>query len=611
MTALRRTGTRLIFGLIFGYTLLIGTNLFAILRSETRWLSLVLFGVLVAVWLIRRPQNWHATPLDGANAVWLLAFVISLIVNADVWRRSVIGLWFVGLYVLIWYFLNDLIACRRIPRKALADGLLFVGLLQLVFGLFEVWVQIQSTGFHFNALRPGALYGNANALATLLIVLLPIAFSRALSTHRQARFHWSLFTAGLALLLVLTFSRGAWLAAGLATGIQIVLLAYAYRVNPKQRWQRLGPTLQKLLILAAVLLMALIVAAIVFFVGTFSIGGRTTDLRTGIWQPAAELFRESPLVGHGLNSFGRELPRFWSAPPQKVHNHAHNIFLQIGAELGILGLLALAATIVLSVHAMIRRWHESNRAEQVERAGAFAASIAFGLHHLTDMTTMNPAIAVIGVVVLVHALAPDVQRPLPLVSPRIRASLLSALALTLVFSAIWANVQFDRYAVVIAYAIKTDDYRGAATQLEVVASQNPYLVSTYKELGFLYGMAANEGDLEAAQRGIVAFERFVAAEPYIASEWMNLGALYWQVGDHDRALRAMDRAVSLAPQSTALADVRATYQANNARLALPSTASNESLLEADFIYGPSLVQFQFLQPAIPRQFLPQLHYGDS
>jgi O-antigen ligase len=73
------------------------------------------------------------------------------------------------------------------------------------------------------------------------------------------------------------------------------------------------------------------------------------DLRPRIWAVAIEHFREAPWLGHG---FGREIlaPAFIPITPRAMNHpevrHGHNVFLDVGLELGIVGLAIFVALLI-------------------------------------------------------------------------------------------------------------------------------------------------------------------------------------------------------------------------------------------------------------------------
>src|SRR5207237_5657063 len=80
-------------------------------------------------------------------------------------------------------------------------------------------------------------------------------------------------------------------------------------------------------------------------VGDFAIRGE-------IWSRAAQAIHDYPLTGIGMGAFRSVVPALYPyvlSDPSKVH-HAHNLYLQVGADLrlpGLVGFIALALCLVL------------------------------------------------------------------------------------------------------------------------------------------------------------------------------------------------------------------------------------------------------------------------
>jgi O-antigen ligase len=107
--------------------------------------------------------------------------------------------------------------------------------------------------------------------------------------------------------------------------------------------------------------------------------------RLALWAAALAMFRDAPLLGHGPNSFGLhyrayldalQLPA-WIAVDPRLTPWAHNLYLELLAEQGLVGLLAFLALGAAGV-AMVRRIRRSPEPE-LQRLGAAAgaALIAF------------------------------------------------------------------------------------------------------------------------------------------------------------------------------------------------------------------------------------------
>jgi O-antigen ligase len=109
------------------------------------------------------------------------------------------------------------------------------------------------------------------------------------------------------------------------------------------------------------------------------------DLRPRIWAVAAERFREAPLLGHG---FGREIlaASFIPITPRNMNHpevrHAHNVFVDVALELGIVG-LAIFIAMLLALAREYRHFLADPRIAPLGMMG-LAMLAGFIVKNLTD-----------------------------------------------------------------------------------------------------------------------------------------------------------------------------------------------------------------------------------
>ena len=107
--------------------------------------------------------------------------------------------------------------------------------------------------------------------------------------------------------------------------------------------------------------------------------------RRMFWHDTWEIIKKFPFKGIGLGNFAISGTNF-----------AHNSYLQIWAEMGILAILSYAWIIFVSLKAGFHRLKTMklwNFPEQAMLAGLLAASIAFLTHNLVDFTFFTPEVA--------------------------------------------------------------------------------------------------------------------------------------------------------------------------------------------------------------------------
>jgi tetratricopeptide (TPR) repeat protein/multisubunit Na+/H+ antiporter MnhB subunit len=632
--------------LLLTYMVAVGATFNGILTPGLRLQGVLVLAIGVALWLFARWRkqgaSWHRTALDFAILLWIAAFAISLMANAEVWRRIAMGLWFMGVYLGAWYALHDALANRLIQRDMLADTLLFAGLIVILIGYTQVqgWIRdtlplIAAGELPFSLPRPVSTLGNPNTLAAVLVILLPFSAGRMIEASNPIqRLIMGMYSIAAGVLLIATYSRGGWVggAAGLGA-LALWMLAQRNLLSPS-RWRdwllARKPIVRFGVFVATAVVLVGLIAGVIFFVGSFSIGGRTLDLRTFIYDTALTMFAEKPLAGHGLFTFGGGLARLNSTPPTEAHSHAHSIPLQVAAELGIIGLAALALTLweifrgiranfreiqppVGARHAVPLLTSTQTRTERLTLISATAAFIGFGVHHLLDLPAMSPAVMAMALVALIAAAAPIIPKELSRSTSRAVMALMAGGWAALLISGVWSSLIYQQYVSALSYGLSTQDYAGAAERLEPVIAVDPEMAVYHQQRGFLLGLAAAAGDLNSLQEAIAEFERYTTLAPEYSTGWANLGALYAQVGNYERAAAAMRRAVELAPSAPTLADRLAEYQIAaetgapmEAWQPIPTPISTET--DAEFL--PNINYIQWLRLAIQRQFLPQVRYGE-
>ena len=537
------------------YALAVGGTYNGLTDPRFRLLSLAGLAILLVMWLAARWRGrwaWTHTPLDGAAALWALAFGLSLLANQDVWRRSAVGLWYMGLYAGLWYMLLDALASRHLTRAGLLDALLLAGATTLVFGYLQV---VTALGAGAGLPRPVSTLGNPNSLAAVLVALLPLALARAANAPLTlARVVYALYALAAGLLLVLTRSRGAWIGAGAGLVVLGVILLAHYRLlslhELRSRWAALSSPARTALALGAAAGLLIAAGVGVYLLRSLSEPGRDLGLRTYLWEAALTMGSEQPLTGQGLFAFGHNLSRFDSIPPRQPHAHAHSAPLQVFAELGLAGVLAAAVSVGLIVGAARRGWEQSSGQARLTLAGAGGAVAAFAVHHLTDFPGLVPAVALVGLVSLAGLTAP--AQP-SLIGWRLRRLGLAA-GLVLLWAALlvagtWASLVYGAYLEAMREAVCTGDYRGAADRLAQVTAAEPNLSLYHGQRGYILGLAARTGDREALAQAVDAYQQAAALEPYHAPYHANLAVLLWSTGQLDVALTAMQQAAALAPDS--------------------------------------------------------------
>ncbi len=114
--------------------------------------------------------------------------------------------------------------------------------------------------------------------------------------------------------------------------------------------------------------------------------------RLYIWRDAMSMVKERPWLGFGLNTFGWAFPRYQREPSSLVATHAHNEYVEMLVETGIIGAaICLWFVIVL----LVLSWQRLRTAGGTDRAcrlGALAGWLGILVYSFTDFPTIIPAI---------------------------------------------------------------------------------------------------------------------------------------------------------------------------------------------------------------------------
>lgn len=233
---------------------------------------------------------------------------------------------------------------------------------------------------------------NPNIVAGALALLAPLALAGLLFAPGRP---WGRILAAAAALgmlaaIVLSQSRGAWIAVTCA-GLLLVVLRW--------RWGWLAA-------LAAVAGGALAVwrigpqQAAEMAVAGKALGGM--DQRLEIWSRALYMLQDFPFTGIGMGTFRQVanlLYPFFLAGPDAEIPHAHNLFLQVGVDLGLPGLIAWTALLLL---VFVAGWQVYRRGRVLGEgrlaglgAGVLASQVALVVHGLTDAPVWGTRPAVV------------------------------------------------------------------------------------------------------------------------------------------------------------------------------------------------------------------------
>lgn len=265
---------------------------------------------------------------------------------------------------------------------------------------------------------PFGSYVNHNHFAGLLGLGVLLSAGLALGHVRQ---HRTVTPAGVAL-CGLTLALGATHLASRSRGGLLALLfgllglvllqrQFAHRARAPRAW------LLPLLGLALVAFgLAVVPEATRAHLLTSLAGGgdESSAYRLDIARDSLRLAAAHPLLGSGLGAFPDALPPYKRGHGEVRTTHAESDALELGAEGGLVGFLALLALCAAAWRAARERLrHGEGGLHKGLSLGALAALLALGAHSLVDFNLRLPANALVAAALLGLVAAPRESAPSP------------------------------------------------------------------------------------------------------------------------------------------------------------------------------------------------------
>ncbi|MFN8468698.1 MAG: O-antigen ligase family protein [Caldilineaceae bacterium] len=342
--------------------------------------------LLFAFWPLRllaglatRRSSWRRTPLDLAVAALLAVVAAALALSpAPASSYEAAGYLLLGVAAA-----NALVQWPPLQARPARTAwlLLLVGAAVALVGPLLLGARGDKLGLGFLLPAAGG-WGeslgetvNPNVLGGALLAPLLLALALAVGprwSRQPWRWVWGAFALALAAELLLTECRGAWL--GAAVGVAVILLL---------RWPASGWLLAPLALLAAAGLLAAGGLSLAFDALGGAGGGRAGQGladRMAIWQAALTAIGQQPWRGLGLGLFGPWVTQHGLlAGLGTWQPHAHNLLLQVAADLGLPGLAVYGALLLAALATLVgllRARPAHKRGHGRHRSGSAPASPA-------------------------------------------------------------------------------------------------------------------------------------------------------------------------------------------------------------------------------------------
>ncbi len=228
--------------LLFSYLLIAGGINTTNVAGQTSLVNLALVtlgGAAWFAWHLLRRRPFPSTFLDLPIFVLLLVTAATSLTSSDP-RRSVIILWQLLLYALVFYLLVDLLR-SSLPSDLLEKVLLLSSLPVIIYGILEIlgyyasWFGMTNcvAGISLPSYRVYSTLYSPNILAGYLNLVLPLGIMRSIRSSRWTRLAWMAWCLVVLALDFFTSSRGGWLGTAVVLGVIALYVGYRWWQNRK------------------------------------------------------------------------------------------------------------------------------------------------------------------------------------------------------------------------------------------------------------------------------------------------------------------------------------------------------------------------------------------
>lgn len=364
----------------------IGALIAAGMLSNTMLVVTSIAGVLfLGIRKAARGRFSTRTPLDLALLPMMLMLPVTILVTPLLGHTLPQVLRLLSGIVLYYAMVNWTRNLQHL--RLLSNGMILIGVALALIAPFGVKWFTNKLPFIPNFLyerfplllsdpiHPNVMAGSLIVIESLLFALLVFQW-RFIRPAQRASYLAAFALIGFVLLL--TQSRGAWLAFGISTLLTLLL-----------GWRRGWLAIPVVVLLATLLTVWLgMNHTLDMLFLSETLGG--IQERMEVWSRALYMIQDFPLTGTGMGTFmeiTNKVYPFFYIGPQRI-DHAHNLYLQIAVDLGVPGLVSWMAAfllVILSALKIYRRGiHAQNRYMAGLGAGLFCCQVAMAVHGCID-----------------------------------------------------------------------------------------------------------------------------------------------------------------------------------------------------------------------------------
>lgn len=278
------------------------------------------------------------------------------------------------------------------------------------------------------------------------------------------------------------------------------------------------------------------------------------------WKAAFAMFHDHPFLGTGFFTFGKLYPQYM-VPGANESQFAHNSYLQIGSEFGLLGIAVIAWLLgywlvsAFTGHTDSHASHDDPSAISARpsvdlRFFCLLSGLGFLLHNLVDFDVYVFPLGVLGVSLLAltlnisssHTMGKQIHR-VRRMPYRVAGTLLLLGGLLFMYAVDWQYSRGKRYRETTEIALRSSHYQEAYSSIQHALRATPAVIP---ECQALHGSVLLY--LQQPEAAIQQFEAAIRQDPI--TPWFHAGLAEAYLATQNLSLAYLEsrRAAELFPQ---------------------------------------------------------------
>ena len=540
------------------YAFIGGQSAQGIYDDSWRRITLLLTSGIIGLWLlwkVLKSGSVPRTPLDWPLAMLLPAGLLATLFSDNpIYSRETLVFWIT--YLFFYTIAADL--GRRLWFRELAlNAIIAISAFVLAFAALQLsWWAADATVpvllvpvlGSIAPLPRLSVLGNANVMASLLALIAPLLLYKVSRSHtRLAQILLGLWFGLLVIGILLTRSRGGLLALLIGVSFFSAIWFFARQTREqaaawlhRHKWRLAGGGL----------------LVLVGFIGLLTtLRGFTegVSVRQHVMAGALQSWLQQPLFGVGPGVLGQALMQYWQ-PGIEIWPDAHNLYLTVIAETGLLGAIALAWLLVAAGKLLWATLRYTPGPQWDVGGLACAAALAgFATHNLVDSLLKTPLLMLLVAILAGFWMSSTLPHPAETTKNR-RRPVFAVVLVGLVATVIIGSRDLQHIAANnrATTAAAQGDWQTAQLAFTEAVQLAPELPFYQRQAAIAAGMVA-ETQPQYREPAIEAYRAALEKSPpfdRLPIDAANLACLLWENGQQAEAIEQMATAVKVLPNST-------------------------------------------------------------